>query len=122
MLVDFSWEEPIAQDFPYMVKFGMSPLEALRSDDRSSSRDAGDVRPDWRHCSGAYADIIAVEGDPLKNIEALENVTFVMKEGQVYKSPMRVRACTEKPETLRAMAAKYVRKQLCHPERSRRDL
>ena len=41
---------------------------------------------------GAYADIIAVDGDPLKNIEALGNVTFVMKEGQVYKSTPAVSA------------------------------
>ncbi len=83
----FSWDEPITQDFPYMVKFGMSPLEALRSatvrpaDMLGMTGQIGVIAP------GAYADIIAVEGDPLKNIEALENVTFVMKDGQVYKSP-----------------------------------
>jgi imidazolonepropionase-like amidohydrolase len=34
---------------------------------------------------GAYADIIAVPGDPLKDIKALGNVQFVMKDGQVYR-------------------------------------
>ena len=83
----FSWDEPIGQDFSYMVKFGMSPLEALRSatirpaDMLGMTGQIGVIAP------GAYADIIAVEGDPLKNIEALENVTFVMKDGQVFKSP-----------------------------------
>ena len=37
--------------------------------------------------SGAYADIIAIDGDPLTDIEALGKVNFVMKDGQVYKSP-----------------------------------
>ena len=82
----FSWDQPIAQDFAYMVKLGMSPLEALRSttvrpaEMLGMSGQIGVVAP------GAYADIIAVNGDPLKNIDALGNVTFVMKEGQVYKS------------------------------------
>jgi imidazolonepropionase-like amidohydrolase len=35
---------------------------------------------------GAYADVIAVSGDPLGNINALENVQFVMKDGQVFKT------------------------------------
>jgi imidazolonepropionase-like amidohydrolase len=34
---------------------------------------------------GAYADIIAVQGDPLANVEALKNVSFVMKDGAVFK-------------------------------------
>ena len=82
----FSWDQPIAQDFPYMVKFGMSPVEALRSatirpaEMLGMSGQIGVIAP------GAFADIIAVDGDPLKNIEALGNVTFVMKDGQVYKS------------------------------------
>ncbi len=83
----FSWDQPIAQDFSYMVKFGMSPVEALRAatvrpaEMLGMSGQIGVIAP------GAYADIIAVDGDPLKNIEALGNVTFVMKEGQVYKAP-----------------------------------
>ena len=83
----FSWDQPIAQDFSYMVKFGMSPLEALRSatirpaDMLGMTGQIGVIAP------GAYADIIAVNSDPLNNIEALGSVTFVMKDGQVYKSP-----------------------------------
>ncbi len=82
----FSWEEPIAQDFPYMVKFGMSPLEALRSTTIRPAEMLGMSGQIGVIAPGAYADIIAVDGDPLKNIEALGNVTFVMKEGKVYKS------------------------------------
>lgn len=82
----FSWDQPIAQDFSYMVKFGMSPLEALRSATVRPAEMLGMTGQIGVIAPGAYADIIAVEGDPLKNIEALGNVTFVMKEGQVYKS------------------------------------
>ncbi len=82
----FSWDQPIAQDFPYMVKFGMSPLEALRSatirpaEMLDMTGQIGVIAP------GSYADIIAVEGDPLTNIEALGKVQFVMKGGQVFKT------------------------------------
>jgi imidazolonepropionase-like amidohydrolase len=37
---------------------------------------------------GAYADVIAVSGDPLKDISELENVKFVMKDGSVYKNEL----------------------------------
>jgi len=79
------WSQPIAQEFDYMVKFGMSPMDAIKS---ATSRAAelldrqgelGVIAP------GAYADIIAVTGDPLANIDALKNVTFVMKDGSVYR-------------------------------------
>jgi imidazolonepropionase-like amidohydrolase len=80
----FSWDQPITQDFPYMVKWGMSPLEALRSatvrpaEMLGMSGQIGVIAP------GAYADIIAVPGDPLKDIEVLGKVMFVMKDGEVY--------------------------------------
>jgi len=80
------WTEPMAQEFPYLVQFGLSPIEAIRA---ATSRAAelldekgelGVVAP------GAYADIIAVNGDPLKNMKELENVRFVMKGGNVFKN------------------------------------
>ena len=80
------WTEPIAQEFPKMVGFGMSPMEAIKS---ATSRAAemldmkgeiGVVAP------GAFADVIAVAADPLKDITALGKVTFVMHDGAVYKS------------------------------------
>lgn len=83
------WTEPIAQEFPRMVDLGMDPMDAIQS---ATSRAAvmldmegkiGVVAP------GAFADIIAVNGDPLREIKVLENVQFVMKDGKVYKSDSR---------------------------------
>ena len=79
------WTEPIAQEFPRMVELGMSPMNAIKS---ATSRPAemldmsgqiGLIAP------GAYADVIAVDGDPLRDIKLLENVHFVMKGGKVFK-------------------------------------
>jgi imidazolonepropionase-like amidohydrolase len=81
----FSWKDPIAQEFGRMVEFGMSPMDAIRS---ATSRAAelldmqnelGVIAP------GAYADVIAVASDPLRDVNALKDVKFVMKDGVVFK-------------------------------------
>ena len=80
------WSEPIAQEFTRMVEFGMSPMDAIQS---ATSRAAvmldmegkiGVVAP------GAFADIVAVSGDPLHDIKALQGVQFVMKDGKVFSA------------------------------------
>jgi imidazolonepropionase-like amidohydrolase len=80
------WTEPVAQDFPRMVEFGMAPMDAIQS---ATSRAAvmldmegkiGVIAP------GAFADVVAVNGDPLRDIKLLENVDFVMKDGQVFRA------------------------------------
>ena len=80
------WTEPIAQEFTRMVEFGMSPMDAIQS---ATSRAAvmldmegkiGVVAP------GAFADIVAVSGDPLHDIKALQGVQFVMKDGKVFSA------------------------------------
>ena len=74
-----------ARQFAFMVKYGMTPMQAIQSattnaaDLLGKSELLGSLRP------GKYADIIAVTGDPLENIRLLENVKFVMKEGKIYK-------------------------------------
>ena len=79
------WTEPIANEFGFMVKFGMSPMDAIKSATSSAANlldmkgDIGMIAP------GAFADIMAVQGDPLANVEALKNVKFVMKDGSVFK-------------------------------------
>ncbi|MDQ6800140.1 MAG: amidohydrolase family protein [Acidobacteriota bacterium] len=81
----FSWDEPIAQEFARMTEFGMSPMDAIRSatsraaDLLDMTGDLGVIAP------GAYADIIAVNGDPLRDVGALKDVRFVMKDGNVFK-------------------------------------
>jgi len=68
-----------------MVKFGMTPMQAIQAA-TSNAADllghadvVGSIKP------GKSADIVAVSGDPLKDIKLLEDVEFVMKEGKVYK-------------------------------------
>ena len=74
-----------ARQFAFMVKYGMTPLEAIQSatvsaaDLLGKSDLLGSIQP------GKYADIIAVSGNPLEDIRLLENVKFVMKEGKIYK-------------------------------------
>jgi imidazolonepropionase-like amidohydrolase len=63
----------------------MTPLEAIRTATLSNAELVG-----WQDRVGAieagkYADLIAVEGDPLRDIHALQNVSFVMKGGRVVK-------------------------------------
>jgi imidazolonepropionase-like amidohydrolase len=80
------WTESMAQEFPRMVGFGMSPMDAIHS---ATSRAAemldmkgeiGELAP------GAFADVIAVSSDPLKDIGALEHVRFVMHDGAIFKN------------------------------------
>ena len=80
------WTEPIAQEFSRMVEFGMSPMDAIQS---ATSRAAKMLDMDGKIgivTPGAYADIIAVNADPLRDIKVLENVDFVMKDGRVFRS------------------------------------
>src|SRR5262249_52714847 len=72
-----------ARELELMVNYGMSPIDALKAATSAAGRvlrmDIGLVK------SGSLADIIAVEGDPTKDISALRHVRFVMKGGVVYK-------------------------------------
>ena len=74
-----------ALEFVYMTEVGMPPWEAIRSATVNAaemmgvSDELGYIKP------GFYADIIAVKGDPIKDISVLQHVHFVMKNGVVYK-------------------------------------
>jgi imidazolonepropionase-like amidohydrolase len=74
-----------AKQFAWMVKYGMTPMEAIQSatsaaaDLLGRSGELGSIKP------GKYADVIAVSGDPLRDVSILERVKFVMKDGKVYK-------------------------------------
>lgn len=75
-----------AKQFAYMVKYGMSPMQAIQAATSSAadllgrSDILGSLKP------GKYADMVAVAADPTHDIAVLENVQFVMKNGVVYKT------------------------------------
>ncbi len=79
--------EQIAFDFRYLVNYGMTPLQAIQSATVTAAQllrledRAGTLQP------GKWADIIAVDGNPLDNVRTLEQVRFVMKEGRIIKHP-----------------------------------
>lgn len=74
-----------AKQFAWQVKYGQTPLQAIQSattgaaDLIGKSADLGSISP------GKKADLIAVSGDPLKDVTVLEKVQFVMKDGKVIK-------------------------------------
>ncbi len=76
-----------AREFELMVKYGMTPLAVLRADLLEGARllgwgdSIGQLEP------GFYADVIAVDENPLERIETLRHVAFVMKGGVIVKSP-----------------------------------
>ena len=72
-----------------MVKFGMTPVQAIRA----ATLDAAQLMG-WQHRVGAieagkFADLVAVEGDPIADITELERVKFVMKGGHVFKNELK---------------------------------
>lgn len=85
----YAWTEPMAREMSYMVRYGMSPMQVLRSATsvaarlRDQAESLGSVSP------GKFADLVAVQGDPLQDITVMERVDFVMKNGVVYKQDGR---------------------------------
>lgn len=82
----YSWDEPEAKDFEYMVKYGMTNLQAIQSATTVAAQlldmegKIGEIKP------AAFADIVALKKDPLKEITALQNIQWVMRGGVVYKN------------------------------------
>jgi imidazolonepropionase-like amidohydrolase len=74
-----------ARQFAYMVRYGMTPMQAIQSATISAAQlmgrtaDVGSIAP------GRYADMIAVAGDPLADISRLEHVNHVMKGGAIIR-------------------------------------
>ena len=74
-----------AREFVLMAKYGMKPLDVLRADLLNGARVLGWQGQIGSLRSGYLADVIAVQGDPLVDISAVERVSFVMKNGLIYK-------------------------------------
>lgn len=83
----FDWNINPAVEFELRVKYGQTPAEALRSATVTASELLGMQKDIGTIEVGKLADIVAVKGDPLTDITALEHVDFVMKAGVVYKKP-----------------------------------
>lgn len=78
-----------AKQFHYMVKYGMTPMQAIQAATRTAAELIGWEDKVGTIEEGKFADIIAVRKDPLTNIEALESVDFVMKGGTVVKNNLK---------------------------------
>jgi imidazolonepropionase-like amidohydrolase len=81
----FAWTVNPAKEFAYMVKWGMTPMQAIRSATSDAATLLGVQDKVGTIEVGKLADIVAVPGDPVADITALEKVDFVMKGGVVYK-------------------------------------
>jgi imidazolonepropionase-like amidohydrolase len=81
----FAWTIDAAKEFALMVKYGMTPTQALRSANMIAAEllgmqdQIGSLEP------GKFADVVAVPADPMADITQLEHVNFVMKGGEVFK-------------------------------------
>ena len=84
----YAWTENEAKELSYMVRWGMTPMQAIQAATAVPAElldmkgKIGEISP------GAFADIVAVKDDPLKDIGVLEHVGFVMKDGKVYKNQL----------------------------------
>ena len=83
------WTQPIAQEFPRMVELGMSPMAAIRSATVVAAEMLEMRGQIGVVAKGAYADLVAVAGDPLADITELGRVRFVMKGGTVHRNELQ---------------------------------
>jgi len=80
----FAWDVNQAVEFKSMVSAGITPMQAIKSA-TTAAADLLDMQGKLGEISPrAFADIVAVQGDPLQDISVLEHVMFVMKDGKVY--------------------------------------
>lgn len=85
----FDWRElNEAKEFQYYVNYGMTPMQAIRTATTSAAELLGWSDKMGTVEAGKWADLVAVSGDPLKDISELERVKFVMKSGAVFKNEL----------------------------------
>lgn len=83
-----------ARQFRYMVKYGLTPAQAIRAATSGAAELLNRGEKVGRVAPGRWADLIAVSGDPLADVTALEQVRFVMKGGTTYKDELTPRGQT----------------------------
>ena len=74
------------KQFAFMVKYGMTAMQSIQAATSNAADLLGHASEIGSIKQGKFADLVAVTGDPLKDISVLENIEFVMKDGKVYKS------------------------------------
>ena len=86
----FDWKDlNQAKEFEYYVQYGMTPMQAIRTGTVVAAELLGWSDSAGTIEAGKWADIVAVSGDPLKDITELQRVNFVMKGGGIYKNATR---------------------------------
>jgi imidazolonepropionase-like amidohydrolase len=83
----FDWKINPAKEFSSLVKFGMTPAQAIRAATSMAAELLGTQSEVGTIEAGKLADIVAVPGDPLTDVSLMEKAEFVMKGGVVYKGP-----------------------------------
>jgi imidazolonepropionase-like amidohydrolase len=81
----YAWTENQAQELDYMVRYGMSPMRAIKSATATAAELLGESANLGAVAPGHWADLIAVREDPLQDIKVLQRVGWVMKGGEVVK-------------------------------------
>jgi imidazolonepropionase-like amidohydrolase len=76
------------KQFFYMVKYGLTPAQAIRAATSDAAELIGRSQDVGRVAPGQYADLVAVSADPLADVRALEKVGFVMKGGAIIKDEL----------------------------------
>ncbi len=81
----YDWSLPQAKDFTYFVQWGLTPIQAIQTATTTAAELLGLQDKIGEIKAGAFADIIAIKKDPTKDISALQNIDWVMKDGKIYK-------------------------------------
>jgi imidazolonepropionase-like amidohydrolase len=79
----FAWSQNPAQEFAYYARYGMTPIQAIRTGTANAARLLGRDKDVGTVVAGKLADLVAVDGDPLADPAALTRVKWVMKGGTV---------------------------------------
>ena len=81
----YDWSLSQAKDFSYFISWGLTPIQAIQTATVHAAELLGQVDQIGEIKAGTLADIIALKQDPTKNIESLQNIDWIMKDGKVYK-------------------------------------